>query len=330
MFNVFAFLLRPPTWLYVLLTKLLFFFFPPHFFLLSLSLLVLPRTVHASTFAQSIRRSLVSLLLSITPPPPPPPLTPFLQLARAILHPRILFYHLRLPIYCLQSRKSKLTRRNDRIGRLEEESFFLKIRAFRKEICLFTGLISSLSRGGGGGRSLKPRALKRAQHRKRETGWKVWNLLPDILAAKAHEIKASKTLSWHLSRSPPSVPNSYVSLPSSPSKFYLRRRASVFRATTCSTNPESFCRPSSSVIIYLEFVYISNKYGEKKRSKDRVNWINIPLVSSGFSFPLYFFLKRFFSLRRRTICRWKSFIVMRAMIYSGYIYIYARVLICWR
>lgn len=39
MFNVFAFLLRPPTWLYVLLTKLLFFFFfPPHFFLLSLSL----------------------------------------------------------------------------------------------------------------------------------------------------------------------------------------------------------------------------------------------------------------------------------------------------
>lgn len=96
MFNVFAFLLRPPTWLYVLLTKLLFFFFLPHptFFppplSLSLSISSSPN-VHASTFAQSIRRSLVSLLLSITPLLP---LTPFLQLARAILHPgclRILF-----------------------------------------------------------------------------------------------------------------------------------------------------------------------------------------------------------------------------------------------
>lgn len=39
MFNVFAFLLRPPTWLYVLLTKLLFFFFPsPLFSPLSLSI----------------------------------------------------------------------------------------------------------------------------------------------------------------------------------------------------------------------------------------------------------------------------------------------------
>lgn len=39
MFNVFAFLLRPPTWLYVLLTKLLFFFPPsPHFFLFFLLL----------------------------------------------------------------------------------------------------------------------------------------------------------------------------------------------------------------------------------------------------------------------------------------------------
>lgn len=140
MFNVFAFLLRPPTWLYVLLTKLLFFFFPPHFFLLSLSLLVLPRTVHASTFAQSIRRSLVSLLLSITPPPPPPPLTPFLQLARAILHPRILFYHLRLPIYCLQSRKSKLTlskRQNREIG---GGKFFFENSSFSKRNMLVYGI----------------------------------------------------------------------------------------------------------------------------------------------------------------------------------------------
>lgn len=189
MFNVFAFLLRPPTWLYVLLTKLLFFFFLPHptFFpppplSLSLSISSSPN-VHASTFAQSIRRSLVSLLLSITPPPTP--LTPFLQLARAILHPgclRILFTPRRPLRYIVYNRarsrwltrgkkQVNLTKRPLKRSKREIEGggsaklfmedgflfFFLSFRKCelsRKEICLFTGLIS------GGRILLEPRSRR--------------------------------------------------------------------------------------------------------------------------------------------------------------------------
>lgn len=105
-----------------------------------------------------------------------------------------------------------------------------------QEACLFTGLISderSLSRrmrDEGWTRSLKPRVLKRATW-KRETRCKLWNLLLDILAAKAHEIKASKTLSWHLLHPLPCPLPTYPTDTLPPSQPSLRLRLDIRHST---------------------------------------------------------------------------------------------------
>lgn len=120
-----------------------------------------------------------------------------------------------------------------------ERKCFRKSKRFRergKKQCLFTGLISderSLSRrmrDEGWTRSLKPRVLKRATW-KRETRCKLWNLLLDILAAKAHEIKASKTLSWHLLHPLPYPLPTYPTDTLPPSQPSLRLRLDIRHST---------------------------------------------------------------------------------------------------
>lgn len=175
MFNVFAFLLRPPTWLYVLLTKLLFFFPPsPHFFLFFLLLSISSSpNVHAK-YVCPIDSSFTRFLFFFFSRIPNLPLRLLFCSLRARFrlgflvqffstqrHSNILFSNrvFSLRVDSSEKQASNQIESGDSGGSAKREDA-LENASFR-EICLFTGLIY------GERILLEPRGRRRG----RRKGW---------------------------------------------------------------------------------------------------------------------------------------------------------------